>query len=79
MRGEKFADQPLFLLVFDAGEEFRAELADRFRLVEGEFVVHLASLKMTGLATRLKYRFDLFFKVRFGSKVRRRKPRGLGA
>src|SRR5229473_71805 len=49
--GEKFADQALFFLVFDAREKLCSELRDCLRLVERELVVHLTALKMTGHAT----------------------------
>src|SRR5712692_9238104 len=48
---QKLANQTLLFLVFNAREEFRAQLGDCFRLVEREFVVHLAVLKMTRHAT----------------------------
>ena len=66
MRGEKFADQALSLLVFDAGEEFLSQLRDGLWPIKGQAVIDFASLEMARLTTRLKYRFDFFVEVRLG-------------
>jgi hypothetical protein len=47
---EEVANQLLLFLVFDAREEFRAELADRLGAVEGQALVHRASREVAGRA-----------------------------
>ena len=61
---QEFANQTLFLFVFDPGEQFRSQPGDGFRLIEGETVVNFAAGKMTRLTTSLKDWFDLARKVR---------------
>lgn len=51
---EKLAQFRALVLVVDSSKEFCAEAVNSFRLVEGHFRVHFATLKMTGLAARLK-------------------------
>ena len=60
---EKFAQQTLFMLIFDAGEELVAERVDGLRAVEGQAPVHLAARKMAGRAAGLKERSDLSGKI----------------
>jgi hypothetical protein len=61
--GQEPAYQLLFLLVFNAGEEFLTEYADGISAIEREFRVLLAAIEMTGLATSFKDGLDLRGKI----------------
>src|SRR5581483_3225010 len=63
LRIEKFANLLLLFFVFDTGEEFGAELRDRFRFVERQLVINLPTLEVTRLAASLKDRLDVGIKV----------------
>jgi len=65
LRRKKFADEPLFLLVFDAGEEFLSQLRNGLWPIKGQAVIDLASLKMARLTSCLKYWLNLGCKIWF--------------
>jgi hypothetical protein len=62
--GQEFANQTLFLFVFNPGEQFRSQPGDGFRFIERETVVDFAPGKMTWLTPSLKDRFYFARKVR---------------
>src|SRR5207248_5211630 len=56
---EELAEQTLFVLVFDAGEELVAERVDCLCTVEGQALIQLAAGEVAGRAAGLKERSDL--------------------
>jgi hypothetical protein len=48
-----------FLLVLDAREQLCPQLSNRFWFIERQLLIHLAALKVTGLAAGLEYRPDV--------------------
>jgi hypothetical protein len=61
---QELTDYLSLLFLFDTSEEFRAEPVDCFWPIEWHFVVDLTALKMAGLASGLKDRLNLAFKIR---------------
>jgi hypothetical protein len=49
----------LLVLVLDAREQLCPQLSNCFWFIERQLVIHLAALKVTGLATGLEYRPDI--------------------
>ena len=61
--GEKVFDQMALVLVADAGEQFGAELSDRFGLIKWHAVVHLPATEVAGHALRFEDGFELSFEI----------------
>jgi hypothetical protein len=51
--GEKLPDHALLVLVLDAREQPCSQLSDCFWFIERQLLIHLAALKVTGLAAGL--------------------------
>lgn len=61
---QELTDQALFLFVLDTSEKLSAEPADCFGFIERHAVIDFAAREMAGLASGLKDRPNLGFKVR---------------
>jgi hypothetical protein len=57
--GEKLSDHALLVLVLDAREQLCSQLSDCFWFIERQLLIHLAALKVAGLAAGLEYRPDV--------------------
>src|SRR5215469_4690573 len=53
---EELLDDASFVLVLDAREQLCPKLSNCFWFIERQLFIHLAALKVTGLAAGLKYR-----------------------
>ena len=56
---EELPDDASFLLVLDAREQLCPQLSNCFWFIERQLLIHLAALKVTGLAAGLEYRPDV--------------------
>jgi hypothetical protein len=56
---EKLSDHALLVFVLDAREQLCSQLSDCFWFIERQLLIHLAALKVTGLAAGLEYRPDV--------------------
>jgi hypothetical protein len=56
---EELSDDALLLLVLDAREQLCPQLSNCFWFIERQLLIHLAALKVTGLAAGLEYRPDV--------------------
>jgi hypothetical protein len=56
---EKLPDDTLFVLVLDAREQLCPQLSNCFWFIKRQLLIHLAALKVTGLAAGLEYRPDV--------------------
>src|SRR5512133_3229027 len=69
-------DDALLVLVLDAREQLCPELSNCFWFIERQLLIHLATLKVTGLAAGLEYRPDVRSESRpFGQCLGRRERR----
>ena len=56
---EEPPDDALLVLVLDAREQLCPQLSNCFWFIERHLLIHLATLKVTGLAAGLEYRPDV--------------------
>src|SRR6516162_2511317 len=56
---EELPDDALLVLVLDAREQLCPQLGNCFCFIERQLLIHLAALKVTGLAAGLEYRPDV--------------------
>src|SRR6266550_7705087 len=56
---EELPDDALLILVLDAREQLCPQLSNCFWFIERQLLIHLAALKVTGLAAGLEYRPDV--------------------
>src|SRR4030095_11320416 len=56
---EELPDNALLVFVLDAREQLCAQLSNCFWFIERQLLIHLAALKVTGLAAGLEYRPDV--------------------
>ena len=56
---EELPDDALLVLVLDAREQLCPQLSNCFWFIERQLLIHLAALKVTGLAAGLEYRPDV--------------------
>ena len=56
---EELPDDALLVLVLDAREQLCPQLSNCFWFIERQLLIHLATLKVTGLAAGLEYRPDV--------------------
>src|SRR5262245_23784736 len=56
---EELPDHALLVLILDAREQLCSQFSDCFCIIERQLLIHLAALKVTGLAARLEYRPDV--------------------